>query len=134
MRFGMFSIHFIDDDDGPKTLSKGFFQDKLRLSLGPFIRINDEENSIHHPHNSLHLASEIGVAWGIHDINEEQFLKWIGPSHRGALSFDRDPFLAFEIHRIHHAIDESLIGTKNSSLPKELIDERRLPVVNVSDD
>ncbi len=50
------------------------------------------------------------------------------------LGEDRDPALAFEIVGIHHPLDDVLVRSKRPRLDEQLVDQRRLAVVDVGDD
>jgi hypothetical protein len=54
--------------------------------------------------------------------------------HRRVLRHDRDTSLTLEIHRIHDAFNDGLIVAICARLLQHCIDERRLPVIDVSDD
>src|SRR4029450_10389935 len=47
---------------------------------------------------------------------------------------DGDSLLALEIHRVHHALLDLLIGAKGPRLAQELINQRRLAMINVRND
>ena len=52
----------------------------------------------------------------------------------GVLGEDRDALLALEVHRVHHALGDVLVGAERAGLPQHRVDERRLAVVDVGDD
>jgi hypothetical protein len=56
------------------------------------------------------------------------------PADRGVLGQDGDSPLALEGVRVHHAFLDDLIITKSARLPKHLVDEGRLAVVDVRND
>ena len=49
------------------------------------------------------------------------------------LGHDRDAAFTFEVHRIHHAVDDRLVFTMSARLLQHGIDKRGLAVVDVSD-
>ena len=53
---------------------------------------------------------------------------------RGVLGQDRDALLALEVHRVHHALGDVLVGAEGARLPEHGVDQRRLAVVDVGDD
>ena len=103
-------------------------QDKARLRLRTVGGIDDQQHAVHHVHDTLDLAAEIGVAGSIDDIDVIIF-----PLKRGVLGANGDSFFALEIHRIHHAFLNLLIGAKGTGLSQQSIDERRLAVIDVGD-
>ena len=93
------------------------------------MRVDHEEDAVDHLHDPLDFAAEIGVAWSIDDIDPVAV-----PVEGGVLGANRDPFLALEVHRVHHPFLDLLIGAEGARLAQQLIDQRGLAVVNVSDD
>ena len=53
---------------------------------------------------------------------------------RRILGKDSDASLAFQIIRIHHALDDGFVGAKNAALPEHGIHQRGFAVVDVGDD
>jgi uncharacterized RDD family membrane protein YckC len=51
--------------------------------------------------------------------------------HRSVLGLDRDALLLFEVHGVHGALLDVLVGTVDAAFLEELVDEGGLPVVNV---
>jgi hypothetical protein len=58
----------------------------------------------------------------------------VAVADRRVLGEDRDALLALEVHRVHDAIGDVLIGAEGAGLPEHGVDERRLAVVDVGDD
>jgi hypothetical protein len=58
----------------------------------------------------------------------------VAVADRRVLGEDRDALLALEIHRVHDALIDVLVGAERSRLPEHGVDERRLAVVDVGDD
>jgi hypothetical protein len=52
----------------------------------------------------------------------------------GVLGLDRDALLLFEVHGVHGALLDLLVGAIDAALLEEFIDEGRLAMVNVCDD
>src|SRR3954465_9073900 len=50
------------------------------------------------------------------------------------LGEDRDPLLPLEIRGVHNPLGDVLPGPKRAGLPEHGVDERRLAMVDVSDD
>ena len=53
---------------------------------------------------------------------------------RGVLGENRDAALALEIVRVHHPLDDFLVGAEDAALAEHGVDERGLAMVDVSDD
>jgi hypothetical protein len=93
------------------------------------VRVDHEQNAVDHFHDALHLAAEIGVTWCIDDVDAIAV-----PVKGGVLRPDGDAFFALEIHRVHHAFLDLLVETEGAGLTEQLIDQRRLAVIDVGDD
>ena len=53
---------------------------------------------------------------------------------RGAFGEDRDAALALQLVRIEGALGDLLVGAERAALAQQLIDQRRLAVVDMRDD
>jgi hypothetical protein len=69
------------------------------------------------------------VPGGIHDVDAIAV-----PLKSRVLRANGDSFFALEIHRVHHAFLDFLVGAKGAGLTQKLIDERGLAVINVRND
>ena len=56
------------------------------------------------------------------------------PLDAGALGEDGDPALFLEVVRIHRPLLDALVVAEGARLAEELVDERRLAVIDVRDD
>jgi hypothetical protein len=128
VRTGVFAIDLVDDDDGLGAHFERLAKHELGLRLRAVEGIDDEHDAVDHLENALHFAAEIGVTGGVDDVDVIILVL-----ERGVFGLDRDAFFALEIHRIHDAFDDGLVGAKGARLAEELIHERGLAVVNVGD-
>ena len=103
-------------------------QNKTRLRLRAVVRVDHQQDAVDHFHDALDFAAEIGVAGRVDDVDAVTV-----PFERGVLGADGDAFFALEIHRVHHALLDLLVGAKGAGLPQQLIDQRRLAVIDVRD-
>jgi len=69
------------------------------------------------------------VAGGVNDVELDPVVV-----DRSVFGEDRDPALAFEVHRVHHSVGDVLALAKGARLPEHGVDQRRLAVVDVGDD
>jgi len=53
---------------------------------------------------------------------------------RGVFGFDGDASFSLEVHGVHHAFGDNLIGAERTRLAEELIHESGLAVVDVGND
>src|SRR5437667_956989 len=126
MRTRVFSVDLVDDNNRLQFVLQRLAQNKTRLRLWPIVRIDNKQHAIHHFHDSLDFAPKIRVAGGINDVDPIAV-----PLESCVLRANRDPFFALEIHRIHHALFNLLIGAKRARLAQQLIDQRCLAVIDV---
>src|SRR5262249_27010664 len=130
---GILAVDLVDDDDGPEAALEGLAQDEPRLRQGAFGGIDQQESALGHLENALDLATEIGVAGRIDDVD-----LGVAELEGDVLGEDGDAALALDVVGIE---DQAmlparqafqLLAAKQARLAHELIDERGLAVVDVS--
>ena len=129
VRAGVFAVDLVDDDDRLGADFERLAQHELGLRLRAVEGIDDEQHAVDHLQDALHLAAEIGVAGSVDDVDVVILVL-----ERGVLGLDRDALFALEVHRVHDALDDGLVGAEGARLAQELVDERGLAVVNVGND
>ena len=82
--------------------------------------------------DALDLGAEIGVAGGVDDVDVGGRRR--APLDRGAFGEDGDPALFLEVVGIHRPLLDALVVAEGAGLAEELVDERRLAVIDVRDD
>ena len=102
---------------------------EFRLRHRAFGGIDEHDRAIDHAEDALDLAAEIGMARRVDDIDARAF-----PHHGGAFGQNGDAALAFELVQIHHALGDALILPEGAGLAEQLVDERRLAMIDMSDD
>jgi hypothetical protein len=122
-------IDLVDDDDRAKAKRQRLSSDELGLRHRTFGSVDEQDHSIHHRQDSLDLGPEIGVTGRVDDVDPGPV-----PLNRGALGKNRDPTLLLEVVGIHRALLDTLILAECTRLAKELVDKRRLAVIDVRDD
>jgi len=126
---GVFAIDLIEDNDGFGADFKGFTENELGLGLRTLGGINDKEDAVDHAEDAFDLSTEIGVAWGINNVNADIVI-----FEGGVFGFDGDTSFSFEVHGVHHAFGDNLVGAKGTRLAEELIHESGLAVIDVGND
>src|SRR2546422_10683609 len=56
------------------------------------------------------------------------------PGDRGAFGKDRDAALALQFVRVERPLGDLLVGAKRAALAQQLVDQRRLAVIDMRDD
>ena len=99
------------------------------LRLRAVVGVDDEKNAVDHAEGAFDFAAEVGVAGSVDDVDD-----LVLPVDRRVLRLDRDALFLFQVHGVHGAFLDLLIGAINAALLQELVDEGGLPVVDVGDD
>ncbi len=128
-RPGVGAIDLVDDDDRAQPLAQRLHGHELGLRHRPFGGIDQHQDAVDHAEDALDLAAEIGVAGRVDDVDADAL-----PHHRGAFGEDGDAALALELVGIERPLHHLLIGAKGAALAQELIDQRRLAVIDMRDD
>ena len=129
LRAGVGTIDLVDDEHDRQVRLEGLTQHEARLRQRPFTRIDEQQHAVDHRQPALDLATEVGVARRVDDVQLHA-----ADADGGVLGEDRDPLLALEIHRVHDALVDVLVLTERARLPEQRVDERRLAVIDVGDD
>src|SRR5579862_6046402 len=122
-------VDFIQDDNRRKFCGERFLQHVARLRQRAFARVHENEDSIHHAESALDFTAKIAVTGRVDDID---FRVVIG--ERSVLGENRDAAFALEIVRIHHSLDEFLVGAEDAALAEHGVDKGGLAMVDVGDD
>ncbi len=129
LRAGIRSVDLVDDDHRNQAQRQRLARDEPRLGHGALGRIHKDQDPVDHAKDALDLAPEVRVPRRVDDVDLR-----VAPANRGVLGQDRDPPLTLERVRVHHALLHLLVVAKHTRLAKHLIDQGRLPVVDVRDD
>src|SRR5262249_28321561 len=100
-----------------------------RLRQGPFRRVHQQDDPVHHRERALHFSAEIRVARRVDDVDQR-----VAVVDGGVLRQDGDPALALEVVAVHHALHDALVGAEDAALVQHRVHERRLAMVDVRDD
>ena len=122
-------VDLVDDEDHRQPRLERLAQHEARLRQRALGRIDQQQHAVDHGQRPLDLAAEVGVAGRVDDVELH-----VAVPDRGVLGEDGDALLALEIHRVHHALVDVLIGAEGAVLPQHRVDERGLAMVDVGDD
>ena len=121
-------IDLVDDGNRRQPSFQSFSQHEPRLRQTSFGRVNQQHDAVDHLQNALDFAAKISVAGRVDDVD---FV--FAVTHRSVLSHDGDAALAFEVHRIHHALDDGFVVPIGTCLLEHGIDQGGLAVIDVCD-
>ena len=108
---GVRPVDLIDDDDDPVVHLQGLLQHKPGLGHGALGSVHQEDYAVDHPQSPLHLAAEVGVARGVHDVDLYVFIV-----HRGVFRQDGNAPLPLQVVVIHDPFLHHLVLPVHASL------------------
>ena len=123
---GIGLIHLVHRHDHLMTQLQCLLQHKTGLRHGAFSGIYQKDDAVDHFQDTLHLAAEVSVARGIHDID---FIVLV--MDRGILCQNGDAALPLQIAGVHHPLHGGLIFPVNTALLQHFIHQRGLAMVNM---
>ena len=134
---GVRTIGLVHAQDDRKLGFEGLAQHETGLRQRAFGSVDEQHDAIDHGDATLHLATEIGVARGIDDVEGDAFRMAVlggqraGVLHRGVLGEDGDALLAFQIVGIHHTVRDFLTLVEHVGLGQHRVDQGGLTVIDV---
>ena len=129
------TVNFVNYANGLKPLVECFAEHPSSLCLWATDGISEQQDTIDHLHDSLHLGTKVGVTWCVDDVNGIFLaILWVDPLNRKILSLNGNAFFTFEIHRVHRALLHFLVFTIGTTLLEQAVHQSGLAVVNVGDD
>ena len=129
LRPGVLPIDLVDHEHRGQPQRQGLGEHEAGLGQGPFGGVHEQEHAVHQAERPLHLAAEVGVARRVDDVDLDA-----APGDRGVLGEDGDALLALQVVRVHHPLDQGLVGAEHTGLAEHVVHERGLAVVDVGDD
>ena len=134
---GVRTIGLVHAQDDRKLGFEGLAQHETGLRQRALGSVDEQHDAIDHGDATLHLATEIGVARGIDDVEGDAFRMAVlggqraGVLHRGVLGEDGDALLAFQIVGIHHTVRDFLTLVEHVGLGQHRVDQGGLTVIDV---
>src|SRR6478609_4942917 len=128
-RVRVVAVDLVDDDHDLQAVGERLAVHETGLGLGTVIGVDDQQHAVDHAEGALDFAAEVGVAGRVQDVDN-----LVLPVDGRVLGLDRDALLLFEVHGVHGALFDALVGAVDTALLEELVDEGGFPVVDVGDD
>jgi len=122
-------IDFIDNNNGLQVEFQRILQHEARLGHRTFDSINEQNATIGHIENTLHLAAEVRMSWGVDNINLDATI-----IDSSIFSQNSDAALALLIVRVHDQLAHLLIFAEDVTLFEQAIDQGSFAVIDVSND
>ena len=123
------TVDLVDHHDDLVTQRQRLLGHEARLRHRAFDRVNQQECAVNHRQHALDLATKVGVAGGIDDVDPGALV-----SDRTVLGEDGDAALFFDVVAVHHPLADLLVRGEGARLLEQAVDEGRLAVVNVGND
>jgi len=129
VRAGAGAIDLVDHHDRLESQRQRLAGDEAGLRHRPLDGVHQQQCAIHHRQDALDLAAEIGVAWGVDDVDVSALVV-----DRAVFGEDGDAAFPLQIVRVHDALGHLLVGGEGAGLAQHLIHQGGLAVVDVGDD
>ena len=126
---GTRTVDLVDDDHDLKAGVDSVTQHEAGLGHGALKSVDQQQGAVGHTQHALDLAAKVGVARGVDDVDLNVLVL-----DRDVLGENRNAALALLVVGIQDAVLDLLVGTEGVRGTQELVDHRRLAVVDVSDD
>ena len=123
------TIDLVDDDHNLEAGIDSVTQHEAGLGHGALKSVDQQQGAVGHTQHALDLAAKVGVARSVDDVDLNVLVL-----DRDVLGENRNAALALLVVRIQDAVLDLLVGTEGVRGTQELVDHRRLAVVDVSDD
>ena len=135
---GVAAVGLVDDQDHRHVGVERLAQHEAGLGERALGGVDEQHDAVDHRQAALDLATEVGVAGGVDDVDDHRLAAagGTGVVHRGVLREDRDALLALEVTGVHDPLGDALglVGGEGAGLAQHGVDERGLAVVDVGDD
>ena len=122
-------VDLVDDHDHAVPQLQRAAEDKAGLGHRPLGGVHQQDDAVDHLQDTLHLAAEVGVARGIHDVD-----LGVAVLDGGVLGQNGDAALTLQVVGVHDALHRLLVLAVHAALLEHLVHQRGLAVVNVGDD
>ena len=130
------AVGLVDQEDHRQVRGEGLAQHEAGLGQRALGSVDEEDDAVDHGQAALDLATEVGVAGGVDDVDGDG-LAVGGRSvvgHRGVLGQDGDALFALQVAGVHGAVFEVVVRGEGVGLLEHGVDQGGLAVVNVGDD
>ena len=123
------TVSLVYYDDNLVTQRKCFGQYKTGLRHWTFERVNQQDNTVYHFEDTLNLAAEVCMSWGVNDVDLCAFIV-----DCSILCKDGDTSFTFKVTVIHDTVLNRLVVTEGTALFEHLVNQGGLTMVYVRDD
>ena len=122
------TVDLVDHHDHAVIQRQRALQHEAGLGHGPLCGIHQQDDTVYHLEDPLHLTAEVGVSGGVHHVDLGVLVM-----HGRVFGQNGNASLALQITGVHHAVLYCLILAVDTALAEHLVHQRGLAVVNVGD-
>ena len=126
---GVGAVDLVDHHDRHQPGFQRLAQHEAGLGHWPLGGVHQQQDAVDHLDDALHLAAEVGVAGGIHDV---QLIALV--SDGGILGHDGDAALTLQVVAVEDALLHGLPLVEDPALLQHPVHQGGLAVVDVGDD
>ena len=126
---GAGAVDLVDHHDRLEAHVERLLRHEAGLRHRAVHRVDQDQHRIDHRQHALDLATEVGMARGVDDVDAVAV-----PGDRGVLGQDGDAALLLLVVGVHHALGQHGAFGERAGLLEQAIDERGLAVIDVGDD
>ena len=128
------AVDLVHDHDRLEAHRERLLGDEARLRHRAVHRVHQDQHRVDHRQHALDLASEVGVARGVDDVDAVFLAVRRGPADGGVLGKDGDATFLFQVVAVHHAFGGDRALAEGARLLEQLVNKSGLAVVDVGDD
>ena len=122
------AVYLVDHYDDPVAQLQGPAEDEAGLGHGTLGGVHQKDDAVDHFQYALHLAAEVGVARGVHNI----YLGVAVPDG-GVFGHNGDAPLPLQVVGVHDPVHHFLVLPVDAGLLEHLVHQGGLAVVHVGD-
>ena len=123
------TVDLVHHHDDAVIQLHGTLQNETGLGHRSLGSIHQQDYAVDHLEDTFHLAAEVRMSGGVHDIDLDAL-----PVHGGILGKDGDAAFFFDITGVHGALGDCLILMIRAALLQHTVHKGGLAVVYVCDD
>ena len=132
---GVGPVGLVDHQDHRQMRGQRLAQHEAGLGQRALGRVDEQQHAVDHGQPALDLATEVGVARGVDDVDDRHAAVGVVPVDGGVLRQDGDALFLLQVTGVHQALDGIVTAVgQGTGLPQHRVDQGRLPVVDVRDD
>ena len=122
-------VDLVDHHDDPVAQLQGAAEHEAGLGHGALGGVHQQNDAVDHLQDALHLAAEVGVARGVHDVD-----LGIAIADGGVLGQNGDAALPLQVAGVHDPVHRLLVFPVYAALLEHLVHQRSFTVIYVGND